>query len=118
MTREYTPDDIRRIGDTALPAIAASYDELNSKVTEAKSSAEATFGSFIPGDAAEQFNILWGRFATMADRVPESTRAMGETLVAIADQYDEDEAAVVIDLQEAMGTGEEFQNRYMDELDE
>jgi uncharacterized protein YukE len=101
LTREFTPEDIRNIGSTTIPAVAASYGDLQSLVADAKSSVDATFGDFITGSAAENFNTLWGRFATMAQETPDTLADMGRTLVEIADRYDEDEEQTALDLETA-----------------
>jgi hypothetical protein len=101
LTREFTPEDIRHIGNTSIPAVAASYEDLKSLVADAKSAAEGTFGSFISGPAAEQFNILWGRFVAVAEETPDAFADMGRTLVEIADRYDDDEDQAALDLEAA-----------------
>lgn len=108
--RQYTPEDIRHIGDTSLPAIAASYDELKSLVAGAKSAAGDAFAnaSIQPQSAAEQFNTLWGRFVTVVEESPETLGDMGQTFVEIADRYVDDEAQVVLDLDAAFSDLEEI----------
>ncbi|GAA2140402.1 hypothetical protein GALLR39Z86_06030 [Glycomyces algeriensis] len=102
MTREFTPENIRQIGGTTLPAVASSYEDLKTLVVDAKSSADATFGGFITGSAADQFNTLWGRFVTVAEETPETLADMGRTLVEIADGYDADEQEAALDLESAL----------------
>lgn len=113
MSREYTPEDIREIGASALPAVASSYDELKSRVNAAKDAAEATFGNrtLIPQAASEQFTTMWDRFVTIANETPESLDAMGATFVDIADSYYADEESVELDLEQALdGLDSHYEN--------
>ncbi|GAB3225425.1 hypothetical protein GCM10027447_14790 [Glycomyces halotolerans] len=120
MSRKFTPEDIRRIGDTTIPAVESSYDELKSLVTGAKSAVEGIFGSASvrPAEAAEQFNTLWGRFLTVAEETPETLDAMGRTFVDIADRYDEDEAQTELDLQEALSDLEDVYTGHSETTEE
>jgi uncharacterized protein YukE len=118
LTREFTPEDIRDIGSTAIPAVAASYEDLQSLVANAKSSADATFGDFITGSAADCFNTLWGRFTAVAEATPDTLADMGRTLVEIADRYDDDEAQTALDLNAAFSDLEDVYTAKSEEPDE
>lgn len=114
MVREFTPEDIRRIGNSSLPAVASSYDELRSLVAEAKSAAEAALDA-IPEASGESLRLLWDRFTIMAEESPDTIAAMSQTLVEIADRYDADEEQTVLDLNEAFA---DLDDVYVDNVEE
>ncbi|GAB3994851.1 hypothetical protein GCM10029992_10520 [Glycomyces albus] len=103
MAREYTPSEIRDVGESTCPAIAASYDAFGSQVRSADVFKDSVFGSHeIGGVWIELFDL----FKEAALETPISLEAMGRTLVEVADACDEDENEIVKDLEETMGAGE------------
>lgn len=88
VSREYTPEEIREVGQNACPPIADSYDGLASSAKSAANFGGSFFGT-------HENNELWSELADLCKRIIDETPAcilgMGQALVEAADRYDADE---------------------------
>lgn len=96
MTREYDIDEIRQVGASACPSIAASYEELAGASRRVSMDFEGCFGTHALTDTwFDLYKLLNSAIEESAIGID----AMGDTFVEIAEEYEAIESETVVELE-------------------